>query len=409
MVTAALIGVTGFGRTHCADLLRLHGRGEIAIAAATIRDETKAPESAAALRAAGATIYTDHRAMLAAQAGRLDLCFIPTGIAQHEPMTVDALAAGASVFVEKPAAATLNQVRRMQAAEAASGGHFVAVGYQTMYAPETMVMKRAILDGTIGTLQAVKCRGLWPRPDTYYDRSPWIGHIRRGDTWILDSPFNNAFAHQLNMIAFLAGTSLAATAELQSIEAELYRARDIETADTATMRIMTKQGVPLYFLVSHCSEGIVNPDLVVRGSKGTIHWTPERLVVTSGGSTVTEMDCLTGTDLRDAMLAAVLRRRDDPDTFICTLAIARAQTLAANGAHLSSSVHKVPESSIARVPQEATMRTVITSLDDLVARAFTEERLLSELGVAWAVPGRPVALAVDTIAAAYPDQQGALP
>ncbi|HEY4202731.1 MAG TPA: Gfo/Idh/MocA family oxidoreductase [Devosiaceae bacterium] len=402
MIKAALIGVSGFGRIHYADLLRLHGRGEVEIAAATIRDESKAPDKAAALRQAGATIYTDHRQMLAALKGQIDLCCIPTGIPLHEPMTVDALAAGANVFVEKPAAATMGQVRRMQAAEAKSG-RFAAVGYQTMYAAETMAMKRAILDGTIGTLQSVKCRGLWPRPDTYYDNSPWIGRIRHNGEWILDSPFNNAFAHQLNMIAFLAGTELHRTAELSHMEAELYRARDIETADTATMRITTRQGVPLYFLVSHCSEGILNPDLVVRGSRGSIHWTFEKMVIEQDGRVVTEMDCQTGDALRDAMLGAIIRRISDPDQFVCTLDIAAAETLAANGAHLSSSVHKVPSELIARMPQDATMRTVITGLDALIARAFNEEKLLSELSVPWAVAGKRVDLDPAAVAAAYPD------
>src|SRR5690349_7475539 len=105
MVTAALIGVAGFGRMHCADLLRLHERGEVQIAAATVRDESKAPERVEALRAAGATIFGDHREMLDKLRGQIDLCFIPTGIHLHEPMTLDALAAGANVFVEKPAAA----------------------------------------------------------------------------------------------------------------------------------------------------------------------------------------------------------------------------------------------------------------------------------------------------------------
>src|SRR5688572_6384784 len=88
MVSAALIGVSGFGRTHCDDLLRLAVRGELTIAAATVRDESKATERVAALRAAGARIFADYHEMLDALAGSLDLCFIPTGIHLHAAMTV---------------------------------------------------------------------------------------------------------------------------------------------------------------------------------------------------------------------------------------------------------------------------------------------------------------------------------
>jgi len=398
-IRAALIGVSGFGRVHCADLLRLD-RAEIAIAGVTIRDETRAPEEATALRKAGAEVFSDYREMLASLDGRIDLCFIPTGIHLHERMTVDALAVGANVVVEKPAAATIGQVNRMRAAEA-KAERFVAVGYQTMYAPETLLMKRAILDGTIGTLQAIKCRGLWPRHDPYYEK-PWVGRIRDGATWVLDSPFNNAFAHQLNMIAFLAGAELTRSAVLASMEAELYRARDIETADTATMRILTIDGVPLYMLVSHCPEERLDPEIVVRGSRGEIHWSPERVIIKRDGHVAEEVSCLAGTALRDTMLRAVLKRLEDPQSFICTLEIAAGQTLAANGAHMSSEVHPVPKELVKRV-QDSAMRTVIAGLDGLIARAFFEEKLLSELAVPWAVAGKRINLDPATVATAYPE------
>jgi hypothetical protein len=56
---------------------------------------------------------------------------VPTGIHHHAPMTLDALDAGCHVLLEKPAAATVDEVRQMRAASQAAD-RMVAIGYQHM-------------------------------------------------------------------------------------------------------------------------------------------------------------------------------------------------------------------------------------------------------------------------------------
>lgn len=390
-VKAAIIGVSGFGNVHYHDLMRQVEQGHMAIVGATVINQDEEAEKCARLRAVGADIFTDYREMLGRLRGQIDLCFIPTGIHLHAPMTIATLQAGANVFVEKPAAATTDEVRAMQAA-ARETERFVAVGFQTMYAHETLLMKRHILNGDLGRIEAIKCRGLWPRLDSYYTRNRWAGRLKLNGQWVLDSPFNNAMAHQLNMICFLAGTELHRAATLEHIEAELYHAHDIESADTACMRILTAQDIPLYFLVTHCSEGLLNPEIVVRGDRGQLHWTFDRLRIDMADGNVEEVACQTGTELRDAMMAALRARLEDPAVFVCDLDIAGVHTLAVNGAHLSSTAHPVPEAFIRRYPYENSVKTVIEGIDGIIDRAFDEERLFSELDVPWAQRGRVVPL-----------------
>jgi predicted dehydrogenase len=389
--SAAIIGVSGFGGVHYQDLMRQVEQGHMKIIGATVINQEEEAEKCARLRELGCEIFGDYEEMLARLKGRIDLCLIPTSIHQHAPMTIAALRAGANVLVEKPAAATVSEVRAMQAAERETG-RFVAVGFQTMYARETLLMKRAILEGKIGEVKTVKCRGLWPRLESYYARNPWAGKLKLGEQWVLDSPFNNAMAHQLNMICFLAGQELYRSARLDTIEAELYRAHKIESADTACMRILTKDHIPLYFWVTHCSEGLLNPEIVVRGTRGKIHWTFQTMRIEADGN-VMEMPCQPRIELRDAMLEAVLARLAGREAFICDLDIALAHTLAVNGAHASSAVHPVPEGFIQRSPLDDSMKIVIKDIDEIIARAFEEERLFSELDVAWAQAGRAVSLA----------------
>jgi predicted dehydrogenase len=300
------------------------------------------------------------------------------------------LRSGANVFVEKPAAATPGQVDAMQAA-AASAGKLVAVGFQNMYAPETMVMKRAILDRDIGDLVSLKCLGMWPRLDRYY-ASSWIGRIHANGQPVFDSPANNAMAHKLNMMCFLAGPTLESPARLATAEAELYRAHDIETADIVALRLKTDTGAAIVFLGTHASEASRNPEIVVTGTKGTMHWTFERLRITRADGTTEEMASGTGPELRDAMLARVLDRLEGREGFVCSLGIARAHALAIAAMHRSSDVTAVPAGQVTRIPADGSVKTVVAGLDPMLDRCFAEARLPSEIGVSWAVPGEVVAV-----------------
>ncbi|KFL29519.1 hypothetical protein JP75_20850 [Devosia riboflavina] len=390
MPRVAVIGVTGFGSVHIADLLRQVERGRLSLGAAVMRHPEKDEAAAARLTAAGAKLYRSAEALFEAEAGGLDLCTVPTSIQSHADLSVAALEAGANVLVEKPIAATLSEVDAIEAA-AKTAGRFVAVGYQTMYAPETMVMKRAILDGDIGAVQAIKCRGMWPRLDRYYDNSNWIGRIKADGRWVLDSPFNNAMAHQLNMLCFLAGPSLMQSAALRSVTAELYRAHAIETADTTALRIDTEAGIPLYFFATHSSETSLDPEIVVRGDKGEIHWTFTNLEIRRHTGTE-KLDCLSGPALRDAMMDNIVDRLSGADRFICGPDIGRVHTLVVNGAHIGATIQDLPADRITRSTVDDSIKTVFAGIDDAIAKAFAEEHLFSELGLDWARPARQVDL-----------------
>jgi predicted dehydrogenase len=331
--------------------------------------------------------------MFEAWRGRLDLCLIPTGIHLHAPMTVAALQAGANVFVEKPAAGAIQDVRTMQAA-ARKANRFVAVGYQRMYDPFTLALKAAILGGEIGRLRCIKVWGLWPRLDSYYARNPWAGRLRVAGAWTLDSPFNNALAHHLMLICFLAGRELHACAQVQDVEAELYRGHDIESADTACMRIGTPEGVRLYFFASHCSteDEDRGPEITVVGEEGRIEWTQsegvERAILKRRDGPARELRSMDHEDdIRSLIMHKLRQRLEGQQPFLCTIDLALTQTLCANAAHESSAVHTVPSTSISRLPFRGSVKTVIAGVDEAVLRGCEQEQLFSEQGVPWARPG----------------------
>jgi predicted dehydrogenase len=391
MVTVCLVGVSGYGNVHYEDLLREVDNGRAELLAATIINQDEEAEKVAHLQSLGCAIHDDYLDMLSTWRDRAEFCFLPVGIHLHAPMTINALKSGMHVFVEKPAAATIQEVRAMQAAQRETG-RFVAVGYQSMYYHDTTTMKRLILDGHLGEIRSIRCLALWPRNEQYYQRNRWAGQLRLGDAWVLDSPFNNAVAHQLNMICFLAGKQFAETAELDRITAELYHANPIQSADTACMRIGSVDGPDLYFIVSHASEGWFHPRIVVDGSEGTMTWTYHKELIVERPDGAREEFPVQPVAEREPIFDALLRRKDDPSAFVCDLDIAAAQTVCVNGAHESSPVRDLPAEWIEDGQRDGSPRKVIRGLDELAKQAFAEGKLFSELGAPWARPGRSICL-----------------
>jgi predicted dehydrogenase len=396
LISAALIGISGFGATHYRDLVRQVEWGALRLRAATVVNPAQEASKLAHLRHLGCTVFERYEAMLDAYRGRLDLCCIPTGIPEHAAMTIAALRAGANVFVEKPAAGAIQDVRAMQQAERAAD-RFVAVGFQRMYDPFTHALERSLLSGEIGELRSIGCWALWPQLDSYYSRNDWAGRLRVGDSWVLDSPFHNALAHYLMLMLFLAGPQKGRAAELEEIEAELHRARDIESADTACLRISTSTGVSLRLHLTHCSDATAGPELLFQGTRGRICWTQgdgvEKAVVQPASGPSRELISMDHEDEIRTLIMQNLRARIAGEAaFICSLELAAPEVACACGAHESSAIRTIPHRYVSRCPADDSMRTVVAGVDEAVRRGFAEGRLFSELGVPWARPGRPVSL-----------------
>ncbi len=388
MIRTAIIGVSGFGATHYKDLIREIENGRLSVTAATIVNPEEEAEKVDRLKRLGAVIYDDYREMLRTHSGNLDLCLIPTGIGLHEPMTVAALEAGANVFVEKPVAGTLQEVRAMEAAQK-KADRFVAVGYQNMYDPIWRTLKQRVQSGAIGSLQSVAGYALWPRPDSYYARNNWAGHQRAGDRWVLDSPINNAMAHFVMLTIFAAGETPEHRAHPVQVEAELYRARsNIENLDTACVRTQTREGVQVYFTGTHCCASHAGPVIEFRGTEGTLHWTYQEAVLEKNGQQLETFDNLQGgATQRGAIFDALVDRLQGKNTFICDLELAKGQTLIINAAQQCAPIHPIDASHTERTETNGGYYTIIAGVDDLMQTAWQQEKLLSEVGAPWTAPG----------------------
>ncbi len=247
-VTVVLVGIGGYGEVYLSALLDEPQGARCRIVGAVDphpENCTRLPE----LEGRGVPLYPSLEEFY--RKGSANLAVISSPIHLHTEHVCLALARGSHVLVEKPAAAVTADVDAMIEARDRAG-RFVAVGFQWSFARSILDLKKDILAGRFGAPSSARSLTLWPRTESYYSRNNWAGRKRDpAGRWILDSPANNAMAHDLHNMLFLLGPQIDRSAEPVDVTARLARANDIETFDTVAARVGTAEGVELLFLASH--------------------------------------------------------------------------------------------------------------------------------------------------------------
>ncbi len=320
MINVVIIGITGYAGTHLSLLRAGAKEGRLRLCAAAVINRAQAGELCRELEGDGCVIYNDYRDMLAAWAGRIDLCVVPTAPHLHACMTVAALEAGAHVLVEKPLAPTLADIEEILAAERRTG-RWVAVGFQDFYSPELASLCRRLSAGEWGPLQRVSGICLWPRASDYYRRNSWAGRLRVDGQAVLDSPLSNAMAHFILIMLRLAAPPGRSVACLGEVRADLCRVYPIENFDTFTLRGSTVDGVPFRFAGSHASARHRDAEIVVQAEQARIVWRQETSLDVETACGVERIPITTSDTARRHQLDSVLKRIASPATPVCTAGI----------------------------------------------------------------------------------------
>ncbi len=390
--SVAIVGMGGYANHH-RNALRRAVDGGRAVHAAQVAPPSDLEAFADELREmheAGIAIYDSLRELLAAERSKLDLVTVPTGIPLHRVMTTAILEAGCNVLVEKPAAGCIQDVDAMIRARDAARRH-AFVGFQHIYRAATHELKAELLSGRFGTVERVRGFSCWPRPATYYERNGWAGELAAGDTWVLDGPHNNANAHSVNFLCFLAGSTASASALPVSIRAELYRAKPIRTADTVSIRVQTAEGVEVCFVASHSTEENVNPRFAVDTEYAVLEIGDDAAVTVAWRDERPDEELTSATQVLEAssVEGAIARVGGDASAPVCELDVARAQTLCASGSFESSPIHELPAMLQVEGPGGA---VAIDGMSAAVQAAFAEGKNFGDLGLDWATAGAEIDL-----------------
>jgi hypothetical protein len=208
---------------------------------------------------------------------------------------------------------------------------------------------------------------------------------------VLDSPLNNANAHYMNLALFLAGRENDGSASPLSVQAELYMANEIESADTVSVRVMTEESAEIVWTGSHACENTRGPRIRIEGDRKVIsvdYTGPSRNVPwREGFSADGEIFLEDNMGSANPFVQVARWLKGDKDARICDLKIARAQTLVVNGAHKAASVVKITDAHIKEIKREnGEVLVSIKGMDKALDACYEKGCMLSECGCApWSV------------------------
>jgi predicted dehydrogenase len=390
-LTIVLAGIGGYGEVYLQALLDEPRRSDCHLLAVVDPVPDRSPR-ADELRRRGIPIHASLEQFYSTATA--DLAVLSTPIHFHCPQTCLALHHGSAVLCEKPAAATVQEVDRMLEEERRSDA-FVAIGYQWSFSPSILRLKHDIYSGLFGAPRRGRSLTLWPRSRAYYTRNAWVGR-QHDDTgrWILDSPANNAMAHDLHNLLFLLGDAPGRSAVPRELVAETYRANPIENYDTIAVRIRTDSDVDLVFLASHAVSEVSDPAFLLEFEDATVEFAGGNAPIVAFRDDESVRTYPSPNSAPQATkLWASLEARRAASLPACGLPAARAHTVCVNGIQES-----VPEPIV--FPADHVAEHILSGhpllhvpdLPRMLRECYSHHALPHELHAPWARPGRSVDL-----------------
>jgi predicted dehydrogenase len=393
-----LVGVRGYGQVHAERIARLTDQGAVQLVAAV--DPAVASETPTIY---GVDLYADLTEALAA-AGPVDVVIIAAPLSDHFQLGQLALTSGADVYLEKPPVASMDDFTRLLETEQETG-RVVQVGFQSL-GSRALDMLRGDAFG-IGPIRRVSAVGAWSRTVGYWSRSPWAGRRSLHGRPVVDGVVTNPLAHAVATALAIAGCRRLD--DVESVEADLYRANAIDSDDTSVVRIRTSQHHRVICALTLCAAAQREPHVLIEGPRGraTFAYTTDRVEVETEDRNRTEIT--TRVDLLENLLA----HRQDGTPLLVPLVSTGAfmQVLAAVAA--ADEPVRIDPRAIQWEGKGQDRRAVVDNVEHWLWQTAVSGQTFVELGVPWAHPKRDQILVRARIAEAevalYRDGQGTIP
>jgi len=203
------------------------------------------------------TGHTDFTEMLRTTSAEVINICTPHGL--HAPMAIEASEAGKHILVEKPMALTVADTHRMDEAAKKNNIRLMVV-WQNRHNVPIKLAKKALEDKALGQIYVVHCSVLWNRPQSYYDRSDWLGRKE-----LEGGPLYTQCSHFIDLLIYMFGD----IQRVNSIGETKSHSIEIEDCGVAMMKF--KSGVMGTLSYTNC---VYNKNyegsITIVGEKGTI-------------------------------------------------------------------------------------------------------------------------------------------
>jgi len=392
-VGVGIIGMGGFARAHHRAVWELERDGLCKLVCTSTRDPAAAQTVAAELELEqrGVEVFGNWTQMLDHCRGELDLVCVPSPVPLHAQMHRACVDRGLPVYLEKPPTLDYRELEDMLEVEKRAT-KLTNVGFNYIIERPRQRLKSRLRQGEFGALRQVCFAGLWPRSSTYYSRASWAGRLVMDNRLVLDSCFGNAMAHYVHNTLFWAGDEeLWSWAEVEEVEAELYRAHEIEGAETVFAKGWTRSGIELRLALSHACEGAeeqwerVVCDEAVLEYRTSQHYVLRRRDGTAERESIGKQD-----HLRDNLAAYCAYVTGEVDRPVTRLIDSKPFVWFNDLVYVAAGqITQVPASFIttSKSPDDAGSLRAIHDLEEVVARFLGSGLLPSAQAVAWGQAG----------------------
>ena len=380
-VRFGLIGVGGIGAYHRAAIELHEASGGAALVAVADPWAERLAAQKAELEARGVRWHLDYREMLRTEAD-LDAAVIATPIPFHYEMALACIKHGLAIHLEKPPVPLMRQFEALVAADA---NGLVSVGFQMIGSRCTQMLKELVSTGKLGEVREIRAAGCWPRLDNYYSRASWAGRMDLDGQPVFDGPATNAFAHLIQNIMYFAGPGREKFGTPLEVEGELYRARRIESYDTACMRGWMASGAAFSIAVTHATEEAMPFKIEVRGSEGWGRLSQDGAVLESSVGVSGEHPQGTQELININYANFIEVRQGLAARYLTPLADTRGYVSATNAMLASSrTIHDIPAPYMREYIHDGATGYDVANLRDAVEESFASGRMFHEQGLPWA-------------------------
>jgi predicted dehydrogenase len=202
---------------------------------------------------------------------------------------------------------------------------------------------------------------------------------------VFDGPATNAFAHLVHNIMYFAGAGRDGFAAPVEVEGELYRARPIESYDTASLRGKFASGAEFSLAVTHATEEALPFKIEVRGTAGWARLTEDgaKLESSVGASCECPQSTQELLDINYTNFLDVLEGK--AAHYLTRLADTRGYVAATNAMLTSSGgIHTIPAASCRQYMHDGSGGYDVQNLRAAIEESFSSGRLFDEQGLPWA-------------------------
>jgi predicted dehydrogenase len=253
-------------------------------------------------------------------------------------------------------------------------------------------LKSKILNGELGKPEYYKCCVCWSRTKSYYERNNWAGRIATDSgIQIFDSPLNNATAHYLNIMYYLAGEQQTTSAYPKSMKSEVYRANKTENFDTAFLKIKTDDNIDIFFETSHAVHSNRGPFFELHFEKATVIFeigkSFEPQIEYKDGRPTEKMEPL-DQNTHNKLLKSI-ENIGKKEESLCSIESAMPHLLTVNKIQEDIKIIDFPKTLVKKEPKENEDElTYVVGLKEVMIECFEENKLPSEAEILWSKPAR---------------------